>query len=576
MQEGREPVGTVVALTTSDADLAAETLRDWLTEPASRAPWVLVVTGAGAAEEAGRLERLVTSGDRSPDRTVTSPTAALSSCLPDAVEALGSDWVVLVAGNAVPLTGWSQALLSSVEDASDEVGLLQPLVVQQDGTVASAGMHVEQSTGAATATGTGGSAGPLLGGGDLLASGPRSPVVAARREDLRRLAPWQADGDGGLGEAALAAALAAAGRPWTRVSVGSRIMGRAQKSVGYPGSRVASDTVWLDSRPVDPERSRLAEPSVGVPEVRLHWCIGTSAPHGLKGQRWGDTAFAAGLAHALRGLGHDVSVDTGGRWSASSRRTGDVVLSLRGLHRHERVDGAVNVLWVISHPDLVTREEVADHDLVYAASPAWAERRSREWGVEIRPLLQCTDPDVFRDPPAPDRPHTTVFVGTAVNGRRRPVVDEVLAAGRPVDVVGRGWDGVDGAVTVLGEYATSPQVARLYGSSRVVLADHWEDMAREGFVANRVFDALACGAAVVCDDVAGVVDLAPELVHRLDGDPAAVVRAAAEVGDDVRARVAAAVRADHGFAARARTLSEDVWTSLARARTGRVEAVEVR
>ena len=34
----------------------------------------------------------------------------------------------------------------------------------------------------------------------------------------------------------------------------------------------------------------------------------------------------------------------------------------------------------------------------------------------------------------------------------------------------------------------------LYRTHGVVIADHWGDMAREGFLANRLFDAVASGA----------------------------------------------------------------------------------
>ena len=37
-----------------------------------------------------------------------------------------------------------------------------------------------------------------------------------------------------------------------------------------------------------------------------------------------------------------------------------------------------------------------------------------------------------------------------------------------------------------------------------MLADHWDDMREHGFISNRIYDALACGAVVVSDDVAGL------------------------------------------------------------------------
>ncbi|MDQ3726421.1 MAG: glycosyltransferase, partial [Actinomycetota bacterium] len=41
-------------------------------------------------------------------------------------------------------------------------------------------------------------------------------------------------------------------------------------------------------------------------------------------------------------------------------------------------------------------------------------------------------------------------------------------------------------------------------SAKVVLCDHWDDMREHGFVSNRIYDALACGATVISDAVPGL------------------------------------------------------------------------
>ena len=37
-----------------------------------------------------------------------------------------------------------------------------------------------------------------------------------------------------------------------------------------------------------------------------------------------------------------------------------------------------------------------------------------------------------------------------------------------------------------------------------MLNDHWRDMRDEGFISNRIYDALACGAFVLSDEVPGI------------------------------------------------------------------------
>jgi hypothetical protein len=43
-----------------------------------------------------------------------------------------------------------------------------------------------------------------------------------------------------------------------------------------------------------------------------------------------------------------------------------------------------------------------------------------------------------------------------------------------------------------------------YSAADVVLNDHWPEMRQRGFLSNRLYDALAFGACVVSDHVAGI------------------------------------------------------------------------
>ena len=96
-----------------------------------------------------------------------------------------------------------------------------------------------------------------------------------------------------------------------------------------------------------------------------------------------------------------------------------------------------------------------------------------------------------------------------------------------------------------------------------MLADHWPDMRERGFVSNRVFDALACGAFVISDRVAGMDELLGEAVPAFEtaGELRDLIRRYAAHPED-RARLARAametVRAHHSFDARARVFSEVV------------------
>ncbi len=243
-----------------------------------------------------------------------------------------------------------------------------------------------------------------------------------------------------------------------------------------------------------------AGPRPGQP---LRWAIKHAAPAGPGGDRWGDTHFAASLAAALRELGQEVVVDRRPEWDRASGRHDDVVLVLRGLVRHDPAPVSTSLLWVISHPEDVTPEEARGYDRVLAASPTWTRRRR----ARSTPLLQATDPALFHPSAgAPDTGDPVLFVG---NSRRvlRPVVRDALAAGLPLAVYGDLWAGLVPDEVVRARSVPNDALAAAYASAGVVLNDHHEEMRRDGFVSNRLFDAVASGARVITDPVAGLAEL---------------------------------------------------------------------
>ncbi len=231
------------------------------------------------------------------------------------------------------------------------------------------------------------------------------------------------------------------------------------------------------------------------------WRIMLPSTPGHWGDDWGDTPFGEAIAAELRVLGQDAVTLRRGAQDPAERRADDVALTLRGRHRISPAPGVTNVLWVISHPDSVTGEEAAEYDKVFAASEPWCALMSRRWGRPVLPLLQAT---AMRPPAAPaERAPELLFVGNA-GDRCRPMVLAAAEAGIPLAVYGRGWQGLlpDGAWRR--EHVPNEELEELYHRHAVVLADHWPDMAAQGFIANRVFDAVAAGASVLSDPVAGI------------------------------------------------------------------------
>lgn len=301
---------------------------------------------------------------------------------------------------------------------------------------------------------------------------------------------------------------------------------------------------------------------------RLRWSVRIAAHPGARGDDWGDTFFAADLAAALRSLGQEVVVDhRESHVRPTSEHLDDVALTLRGLDDTPVHPSATNVLWVISHPDLVRPAELARYELRFAAGPVWAARVSAETGLEVRPLLQATDPARFH----PDVTSAAVGaaaahpdLGTVFVGKTRdvfrPVVRDALAAGLDLAVWGEGWEDLLPAGVHRGVFVPNDELPALYRDARVVLNDHWHDMARDGFVSNRLFDAAATGALVVTDPVPGVDELFHGAVRTYDSVETlrAVVAEGERLTAEERRERGRRIGEEHAFRARAEVLLDAV------------------
>jgi hypothetical protein len=252
------------------------------------------------------------------------------------------------------------------------------------------------------------------------------------------------------------------------------------------------------------------------------WSIRIPVPPGKAGEHWGDLYFARDLASSISNLGHDVEIHKRNLlWSNCGDE--DVSLAIRGLERINPKPGKVNVLWIISTPELITRDELESFDLVFAASKMWTEKTTNKTGVEILPLLQCTDPNRFNPGVSElDENLDVVFVGNA-RKKIRKVIADALSAKLLVSIFGKGWQGIVPESWIIAEFIDNSQLSALYGSSGIVLNDHRPDMAREGFYSNRLFDAVASGGRVVSDYVEGVEELFEGAVQTY-GSPSELAR----------------------------------------------------
>jgi len=148
------------------------------------------------------------------------------------------------------------------------------------------------------------------------------------------------------------------------------------------------------------------------------------------------------------------------------------------------------------------------YDYVFVASKKWADVLAGRLSVPVGCMWQCTDVDVFYPEFDESYCHDLLFVGNSRKVYRR-IVRDVLPTDYDFAVYGADWGGLIDDKYIKGDFIGHDVLRLAYSSCRVLLNDHWDDMREKGFVSNRIFDAVACGACVISDDVDGLDDLFP-------------------------------------------------------------------
>lgn len=291
-------------------------------------------------------------------------------------------------------------------------------------------------------------------------------------------------------------------------------------------------------------------------ENRPDISIKIAAPTANRMLKWGDYAFASGLARAFSRQGHRVNIRSKQDWYQDTQ-PGGIDLVLRGRTNFERQNGRRCLIWCISKRMRGINYAHADH--VFFASKQLYEEELEGSPLHMASLLpQAFDSDVM----APGRSGLRdgiVFVGRNRAGFMRKSVEYAAATGENFHIWGPEWRDSDYARFVVGDYIESADLSQLYQSAEIVLNDHTPTMLQLGFLSNRVFDTLACGAIPVSEDVGWLPDDIAEFVYLYHDQPsfdAAISAARAETAD-MRARrdqLAHDIARAHSFDARAREI----------------------
>jgi glycosyltransferase involved in cell wall biosynthesis len=303
-------------------------------------------------------------------------------------------------------------------------------------------------------------------------------------------------------------------------------------------------------------RRATSSPPAQVLESRSpSFAIKIACPSEVVRDEWGDYHFARSLSQALLRLGCRSRIDFLRAWNEPDSES-EIDLVLRGLERYVPQTGRPAILWVISHPDLVDPSELAAYGKVFVASHRLADHWSGGLGIAAEPLLQCTDRNLFfADPGDAPRNRDVLFVGNSRNVFR-PAVRAAIEGGVEPVIYGTRWDQLIDPDYIKGSIVPNAAVADLYRKAGVVLNDHWPDMQQAGILSNRVFDALACAAPIVSDEIPDHPDGFSDLIAEFGpGRPIrpSIERALTESSERRAQRRAFAevVRRDHSFDSRA-------------------------
>lgn len=533
-------------------------------------------------------------------RFVSVPAAVSTSAATNVgIAAASGSTVLLVRPEAMPPRQPIAHELADVVRAAD-VAVAQPLVVDLDGVVLSAGARFGPDSPHPGLFLAGMPSSDAVRVGRCAVAAPAAPLVALRTEDAVALRGLDARFHSVLAETDLALRARRAGlggsvlvpdaviTSRTSYATADELIGglsslRSTVQAGAtPPPDTAPELLATAGLEVTDQRHRRVSahpedrsaPSVLVPELvvraiegiherppRLRWAVDIAAPAAQRGDRWGDTYFARSLADALERRGQHVAVDRRDARERESRDLDDVLLVLRGLDRVSPRPGLLNVEWIISHPDMITPDEVAGFDHVYAASTSWSARMSREWGTPIEPLLQCTDTRWFHpDRAEPDTGPELLFVGNS-RGVYRYAVRSALAIGADLTLHGNDWTEFVERDQIASGGVDNREVGVLYASAGIVLNDHHLDMRRDSFASNRLFDAAACGARILSDRIDGLEEIFSGLALPFDNEHelARLVKRPYDAfpDDATRREIAHRIIAEHSFDKRAETLVDD-------------------
>ena len=209
---------------------------------------------------------------------------------------------------------------------------------------------------------------------------------------------------------------------------------------------------------------------------------------------WGDHWVKQELEKELAGLGFD-----------QGRKNSNINIHLFGSPARAFDEHSLNMVWLYSHPDMVTIENLRQFDYIFCASSHFLPKLSAMGYLSVELMPSCTSKTPVQAPIE----HDMIFLGNARESRPdgRAIVGDMIRTGLDFKVWGNLWERILPKKNYGGRYWDYGRLEELYAGAKITLNDHHPDMEREGFVSNKVFDILASGGFVISGKNKGLAPL---------------------------------------------------------------------
>lgn len=183
-------------------------------------------------------------------------------------------------------------------------------------------------------------------------------------------------------------------------------------------------------------------------------------------------------------------------------KNSDVIIHLFGSPAKDLPENTYKIVWLYSHPDLVDKDNLMQFDKIFCASPDFTRKLEAMGYTNAETMIASTSKRPVNVPIS----HDIIFVGNARSRRPegRTIVRDIRRTHHDFKVWGNLWEHILPRKCYGGRYWDYRELDKLYASARITLTDHHHDMAREGFVSNKIFDILASGGFAISDRNAGL------------------------------------------------------------------------